>query len=221
MVNSGAPVEMPWRDQAAAVILTWFPGQEAGHALADVLTGTVEPGGRLPCTWPIALTDVPVQDLAPVDGALRYEEGIHVGHRAWLRDGRRPAYPFGHGLGYTTWELAHVAARPGPDGVGVECRLVNTGDRAGKQVVQVYAERSETAVERPVRWLVGFQAVHAEAGGAVTTTVLVPRRRFEHWDHGWLLEPGSFRLLVGFSVEDLPGTVDVLLDQPADKEEAR
>ena len=108
VVNAGAPVLLPWADEVPAVLLTWFPGQEFGHALADVLLGDAEPGGRLPTTWPADDRRAAVR-ATPVDGTLAYDEGIFVGYRAYERDGRTPLYPFGHGLGYTTWEYLELA----------------------------------------------------------------------------------------------------------------
>ncbi|MFE3794616.1 beta-glucosidase [Nocardia tengchongensis] len=207
VVNSGSPVEMPWRDDVAAVLLTWFPGQEFGSALADVLTGAAEPGGRLPTTWPKTIDDVPVLNTKPEpDNALPYSEGIHIGYRAWLKSGVAPAYPFGHGLGYTTWEL---------DGLTVSGRTAtvtarNTGARAGRQVVQAYLSRPDSAVDRPVRWLAGFAVVEAGAGESVSATVELPKRSFEHWtEQGWVVEPGSFTLRVGTSVTALPLTAEI------------
>ncbi|MFE2958391.1 beta-glucosidase family protein [Nocardia tengchongensis] len=207
VVNSGSPVEMPWRDDVAAVLLTWFPGQEFGSALADVLTGAAEPGGRLPTTWPKTIDDVPVLNTKPEpDNALPYSEGIHIGYRAWLKSGVAPAYPFGHGLGYTTWEL---------DGLTVSGRTAtvtvrNTGARAGRQVVQAYLSRPDSAVDRPVRWLAGFAVVEAGAGESVTATVELPKRSFEHWtEQGWVVEPGAFTLHVGTSVTALPLTAEI------------
>ncbi|MEV0466017.1 glycoside hydrolase family 3 C-terminal domain-containing protein [Nocardia tengchongensis] len=207
VVNSGSPVEMPWRDDVAAVLLTWFPGQEFGSALADVLTGAAEPGGRLPTTWPKTIDDVPVLNTKPEpDNALPYSEGIHIGYRAWLKSGVAPAYPFGHGLGYTTWEL---------DGLTVSGRTAtvtvrNTGARAGRQVVQAYLSRPDSAVDRPVRWLAAFAVVEAGAGESVTATVELPKRSFEHWtEQGWVVEPGSFTLHVGTSVTALPLTAEI------------
>ena len=148
--NAGAPVLLPWLAEVPAVLLAWFPGQEFGHALADVLLGVVEPGGRLPTTWPVSEGDLP--STRPVDGVLAYDEGLFVGHRAYDRDGRDPLLPFGHGLDYTSWEhlgievLGDVAA--GQDAT-VAVRLRNTGDRAGREVVQLYASRAAGAVERP------------------------------------------------------------------------
>ncbi|MGW6280168.1 beta-glucosidase [Kribbella sp. NPDC055071] len=200
VVNAGSPVLLPWRDDVAAVLVTYFGGQEYGNALADVLLGTVEPGGRLPTTWPRAESDVPVIDVTPVDGVLRYDEGVHIGYRAWLRAGTEPAYSFGHGLGYTTWELSDFRAN---DPTSVALTVRNTGSRAGKHVVQVYVERPETTVDRPVRWLAGFTVVRLEAGQARDITVHLHNHTFEHWNDGWTTEPGTFTLKAGSSVSDL------------------
>lgn len=206
VVNAGAPVEMPWREEVAAVLLTWFGGQEFGHALADVLLGDAEPGGRLPTTWPRRLSDLPVVQVTPVDGVLVYDEGIHIGYRAWLKAGTEPAYPFGHGLGYTRWRLGplrHVGrAEPGgPWRLAVA--VTNTGPRPGKQVVQLYARRPSSAVERPLLWLVGFAVVRAAPGETVEVEVGVAWRAFAHWDDGWSLEPGGYQVLAGTSASDL------------------
>ncbi|WP_256335974.1 glycoside hydrolase family 3 protein [Microbacterium sp. cf332] len=204
IVNAGSPVVLPWAADVAAVVQGYFGGQEFGNALADILTGAAEPGGRLPTTWPARLDDVPVTDTTPTDGVLRYDEGIHVGYRAWLRRGVEPAFPFGHGLGYTTWRWGAAERR----GDVLEVTLVNTGERAGKQVVQVYAERPESAVDRPVRWLVGFAVARAEAGETVSVEVAVDPRRLAHWSDGWIVEPGRFVLRAGASATQLPLTTD-------------
>ena len=106
VVNAGAPVLLPWADEVAAVLLAWFPGQEFGHALADVLLGAVEPGGRLPTTWPGRPDGLP--STRPVRGILAYEEGLRVGYRGDVA----PRYAFGHGLGFTTWEYVAIDAPP-------------------------------------------------------------------------------------------------------------
>ncbi|WP_280312884.1 glycoside hydrolase family 3 C-terminal domain-containing protein [Nocardia abscessus] len=206
VVNSGAPVEMPWRDYVAAVLLSWFPGQEFGAALADVLTGAAEPGGRLPTTWPKTITDVPVLGTTPDNGTLDYAEGMHIGYRAWLRTGTEPAYPFGHGLGYTTWSSSDLTV----SGRVATITVRNTGDRAGKQVVQAYLSRPDSSVDRPVRWLAGFATVNLEPGDSRLVEITLPQRAFEHWtDNGWATEPGAFTLHVGTSVTDLPHTAYV------------
>ncbi|MCV2394445.1 glycoside hydrolase family 3 C-terminal domain-containing protein [Actinotalea sp. M2MS4P-6] len=198
VVNSGAPVLTPWVDEVAAVVLAWFPGQEFGDALADVLLGTVEPGGRLPVSWPANEANLP--SATPVDGVLRYDEGLRIGYR---NPDRAMQFPFGHGLGYTTWSVDELAVTGG----GVEVTVTNTGARPGRQVVQVYASRPDSAVERPHRWLVGFAAVVAEPGEQRSVPVAFAPRAFQHWDvaaHAWVTEPGTFVVAAGASATDLP-----------------
>ncbi|QQQ78403.1 glycoside hydrolase family 3 C-terminal domain-containing protein [Saccharothrix sp. 6-C] len=204
VVNSGGPVELPWRDEVAAVLLTWFPGQEAGHGLADVLLGVREPGGRLPTTWPAAQQDVPVSNVRPDHGVLRYDEGLHVGYRAWHRAGTAPAYWFGHGLGYTTWAYETVTATES----GVRVRLRNTGNRPGREVVQVYVTRPTSTIDRPHRWLAAWTTTTAAPGETVEADIDIPERAYQHWTTtGWTTEPGHFTLLVGPSSATTPLTL--------------
>ncbi|MEU0696928.1 glycoside hydrolase family 3 C-terminal domain-containing protein [Streptomyces niveus] len=225
LVNSGGPVALPWHREVPALLLTWFPGQEAGHGLADVLFGRAEPGGRLPTTWALAEEDVPVLGTRPRDGRLPYEEGVHIGHRAWLRAGAEPAYWFGHGLGYTTWayegmEAPRAVAGDGAGaGVDVRVRLRNTGQRRGREVVQVYVARADTTVDRPVRALAGYAAVEAGPGEEAVATVRLAARALAHWsaDGGrWETESGAFTLLAGSSAGELPlsTTVTVVASGP-------
>lgn len=214
VVNAGAPVLLPWRDDVAAVLLGWFGGQEMGAAIADVLLGHSEPGGRLPTTWPAAEADVPVLDVTPTDGALEYAEGIHVGYRAWLRSGATPAYWFGHGLGYTTIEPTAVAApAPVPAGetASVRVSVTNRGDRAGKQVVLVFAEKTDSAVDRATRWLVGFAPVRLDAGESADVEISVPTRLLAYWNDGWVYESGAYTLRVGTSAVSLPLSTEITL----------
>jgi len=213
VVNSGSPVLLPWRADVAAILLGWFGGQQYGEAVADMLLGVAEPGGRLPTTWPATLEDVPVINVTPTDGAVSYDEGIHIGYRAWLKAGVAPAYEFGFGLGYTTFGIADASASstsvaPG-DGLQVSVSVTNTGARTGKQVVQVYASRGESTIDRPVRWLVGYATVTLDAGVTQSVTVTVPGRSFSHWAEGWAYEAGEFTLSIGTSVSTLPLSISV------------
>ncbi len=207
VVSAGAPVLLPWRDDVAAVLLTWFPGQEAGNALADMLLGKVEPGGRMPTTWPAAMEDVPVLDTQPVDGVLRYEEGLNIGYRAWLRAGAAPAYPFGHGLGYTDWTYLDAEPAVTADGApAVRVTIKNAGRRSGRELVQLYLARPDSSIERPLLWLGGYAWASAEAGHEVQVVVPVDRWAVRHWDESaaaWAVEPGNFEVRVGRSVGDL------------------
>lgn len=207
VVNTGSPVELPWRDDVAAVLLSWFPGQEGGAALADVLLGAEEPGGRLPTTWPAVLADAPVSDTTPTaEGELHYTEGVFIGYRAWERAGTTPAYPFGHGLGYTGWSYETIEAT----GTEARVRLTNSGPRAGREVVQIYlapvtgADGAST-VERPVRWLAGFASVEAAPGESVEARIPLPRRAFEIWDEesgSWTYVAGRYEVQAARSVAD-------------------
>ncbi|MFF8805273.1 glycoside hydrolase family 3 protein [Streptomyces omiyaensis] len=208
VVNAGSPVELPWRDEVAAILLGWFPGQEGGAALADVLTGAEEPGGRLPTTWPVALADAPVTEVTPTGGELHYAEGLFIGYRAWDRAGAVPAYPFGHGLGYTTWSYDALEATPGT----VTVRLTNTGDRPGRETVQLYLAPLADTVERPARWLAAFAGVEAAPGETVEAVIELPRRAFEIWDeekNAWTLVPGRYELHAAHSLADARLTTTV------------
>ena len=215
VVNSGSPVLLPWADDVAAVLLTWFPGQEAGAALADVLLGVAEPGGRLPTTWPRREQDCPVLDITPVDGVLSYDEGVFIGYRAWLSTGATPLYPFGHGLGYTTWEYETLAV----SATEAVVTLTNTGARTGREVVQVYvgpvgeqpfgAGPGGIAPERPARWLAGFESVEARPGETVTVRVPLPERTWQIWDDGWHTVPGRYAVDAARSVGHVALTAEV------------
>ncbi|BDV32285.1 beta-glucosidase family protein [Microbacterium terricola] len=205
IVNAGSPVLMPWVDDVAAVLAMWFPGQEVGAALADMLSGDAEPGGRLAVTWPADEQSVPVSNVTPDDGRLAYTEGIHVGYRAWLRTDATPAFEFGFGLGYGQWALtdanAPERASAGSD-VDLSVTLANTGSRMTKAVVQVYVERVETSsIDRPERWLAAFKATGIPAAESRHLRITVPARAFATWTaDGWVTEPGEYRLVIGTSV---------------------
>lgn len=164
VVNAGAPVLMPWRDEVAAVLWAWLPGQEGGDAIADVLTGAAEPGGRLPTTFPVSEDGI----LSPVpgeDGSLPYAEGAAIGYLHYAPE--QVAYPFGHGLGYTGWEYESLAVADG----AAEVTVRNAGDRPGREVVQVYA-----APDGPPLRLAGFAVAEAAAGERVTVRVPLDER---------------------------------------------
>ncbi|WP_414169313.1 beta-glucosidase [Streptoverticillium reticulum] len=211
-VTAGAPVELPWRDAVAAVLLCWFPGQEGGAALADVLLGTHEPGGRLPTTWPAALADAPVTRVVPDKGELPYEEGVFIGYRAWQKAHTAPAYAFGHGLGYTDWSYEALDVRgEGSEGTDVRAtvRVRNVGSRPGREVVQLYlavpCDAPDGGVERPVRRLAGFASAEAEPGGTAEAVVALDPRAFAVWDEGtsaWRRVPGACTVEAGRSIAD-------------------
>lgn len=171
VLNVGAPIALPWREETAAILLAHFPGQEGGEALGRILSGVSEPGGRLPTTWP-AGTGSPVPATEPVDGRLEYAEGEAFGYRDPDAD---TAYGFGHGLGYTTWQLVAQTVEPTADGgLSAEARLRNTGARRGRQTVLLFADGGSA---EPSRRFVGAASGEAEAGEETTVRFIVGPER--------------------------------------------
>lgn len=221
VVNAGAPVLLPWLERARTVLWVWFPGQEMGHALASVLAGDREAAGRLPWTLPADEADVPVPHALPgTDRRIRYTDGIHVGYRGWERSGATPAAPFGHGLGWSSFdyraidEVEHLATGE----VRVTVTVANTGARDAREIVQLYLDPPRGAsIERPVRLLAGFAHVDIPAGESRRVVVTIPRRAFEAWDADrniWTTVAGTSWLGVGRSVRDLRLHAAVQADSP-------
>ncbi|MEU7552181.1 glycoside hydrolase family 3 C-terminal domain-containing protein [Streptomyces sp. NPDC044571] len=213
VVNAGSPVELPWREDVAAVLLTWFPGQEGGAALADVLLGHTEPGGRLPTTWPAAFADAPVTEVVPADGRLEYGEGLLIGYRAYEAQNVTPAYPFGYGLGYTDWAYESLEVT----GTTARVRLTNTGTRHGREVVQVYLAPVADRVERPASWLAAFAGVEADPGESVEAEIALPARAFEIWDEpsrGWQRIGGTYEVRAAHAHGDTRLTAILELQPP-------
>lgn len=208
VINAGSPVTMPWLDDVAAVLLVWFPGEEFGEALADVLLGIAEPGGRLPITIPRRLDDTPAFAHHPGrDGRAKYGEGLLIGHRWYDAHSIEPAFIFGHGLGYTTWELG-IANVVGDiaTGIRVEVPVRNIGSRDGSTVVQCYVEPLAATAGRPVRTLQGFAKVASAAGTEAQAVIELDTRAFSRWDvaaHDWVVPAGDYAILLGWSAAEL------------------
>jgi beta-glucosidase len=189
VVNTAGPVALPWADRAGAVIQAWFGGQEMGPALADVLTGLAEPGGRLPVTLPERVEDTPAFGNFPGDhAAVRYGEGVLVGYRWYGARRMGVRFPFGHGLSYTTFELGRPTVTGGPvtaeGSVSVSLTVTNTGTRPGSEVVQCYVEPPPGPVTRPPLELRGFAKVHLAPGASTTVTLELGARAFTWFDVG-------------------------------------
>ena len=213
VLQTGGPVEMPWVAKARAVLQGWYPGQEAGNAIADVLLGDAEPSGRLAQSFPVRWADNPTHsqdcEIYPgLNGHVRYEEGLFIGYRHYDKIGTRALFPFGHGLGYTAFDLG-AAQVSGPDAEGavmVEVPVVNTGARAGAVVVQVYVSPPEAPVQRPARELKGFAKLTLADGATATARIRLDARAFAYWDQpaqGWQVAAGDYGLSVGLSSADI------------------
>ena len=215
VLQTGGPVEMPWLDEVAAVIEAWYPGQEAGNAIADVLTGAAEPGGRLPQSFPVRWNDNPVhsqdREIYPgLAGKVRYEEGVFVGYRHYDRHGITPMFPFGFGLSYTSFELSDLAVDDSDletDGAAsVYVTVANIGLRAGSEVVQLYVGDEASSVPRPMKELKAFAKVHLGPGETTRVKLKLEERDFAFYSveaKHWLVEPGTFSLMIGTSATDI------------------
>lgn len=212
VMNTGSPFAMPWIDEVGAVLQVWFGGQEMGNALADVVLGAREPGGRLPHTVPRRIEDVPGWLSYPGEGGqVRYGEGVFVGYRGYDELDRDPLFPFGHGLGYTTFSYDDLAVTGRSDGTTVaEVTVRNEGSRAGSTVVQVYVDHRRAPVRRPPRELAGFARVTLDPGASARIEVALDDRAFAHIDPAtgaWTEGEGEFAVTVGASSRDLRATV--------------
>lgn len=209
VLNTGAPVLMPWVAHVPAVVEAWYPGQEDGNAIAAVLFGDANPCGKLPMTFPATADQVAAATTAQypgVGGQVQYQEGIFVGYRWYDEHGVPPLFPFGHGLSYTTFAMSHLTAVPSKDG-GVVAGLdvTNTGRRAGAEVAQLYLGFPPIVGEPPLQ-LRGFQKVFLEPGQTRHVALELTRPDLSYWDagsHGWVVPTGPFELAAGSSSRDL------------------
>lgn len=200
VMAGSAVVTSRWHDLVPGLLVLWYPGMEGGHALADVLLGRADPGGRLPCVFPRDERGLPAFD--PDATAVTY--GLLHGHRLLEASGIAPAFPFGFGCSTTTFTLTDARTEPvdvTSDGVvSVRVTVRNTGNRAGTEVVQCYARAIGSAVERPPRWLVGFEKVRLDPGRSVDVSLAIPVAHLAHYDeavHDFVVEPTDYELIVG------------------------
>jgi len=204
---NGGTVVTPWADRPAAILEAYLGGQAGGGAIADVLLGITEPGGRLAESFPFAEADVAADRNFP--GGLtqvEYREGLYVGYRFHDSAGVPARFAFGHGLGYTTFEYSKLTSRKSGEDHTVSVTVTNTGSRAGSEVVQLYVHDVESTVYRPAKELKAFAKVHLAAGASQRVTLTLDRRAFAVWDvasHSWRVEAGDFELLVGASSVDI------------------
>ena len=221
VLQTGGPIEMAWLGDVAAVLQGWYPGQEVGNALADVLLGKAEPGGRLPQSFPVKWGDNPTQsqdaEVYPgVDGKVRYEEGVFIGYRHYEKTGIAPLFPFGFGLSYTQFTLGDFAVDDASferDGrVRVSLTVTNTGKRAGSEVIQLYVGDDQASVPRPAKELKAFAKVHLEPGETRQLVLALDDRAFAFYSVAakhWMVEAGAFTLSLGTSAQDIAFTAGI------------
>ena len=213
VVNAGGPVDLPWLDTAAATVLAWYPGQEFGGALADILTGRADPGGRSPVTFPRRVTDAPtILDVPGDRDIMHYREGVFVGHRWYDARELDVAVPFGHGSSYTSFEMGDASVSAGDDTIEVAVTVTNTGDRPGKAVVQAYVSTDAGPQRHPVRSLGGFAVARLDAGGSDRITISIDTHVLDEWrtEPGrWARRPGTVTVDLGWSSRDLVASLEL------------
>ncbi|KAH6900419.1 family 3 glycoside hydrolase [Thelonectria olida] len=213
VVNStGVAIAMPWLDQIQGLVQAWFPGQEVGNAIADVLTGAQTPEGHLSCTFPKRLEDCPAFGNFPgeyVDGKLKvtYAEGVFIGYRHFDRlSADKVNFPFGFGLSYTTFDFSDLAVTESGDDFTVSLKVANTGSVKGAIAVQLYVGTAQTTEENPIKQLAAFSKVTINPSETADVTIPVRARDFAFWDEAaqkWVVKAGDYKFSVGKSAADI------------------
>jgi beta-glucosidase len=192
-----------------ALVWAWYPGQEGGRAVADVLFGDVTPSGKLPVTFGKRYEDYPSAPYYNLNqnGKTPYTEGVFVGYRGFESQKVTPQFPFGHGLSYTTFKYSELDVSPTPDGAAaVTLKVTNSGKRDGDEIVEVYVAPPPEAVPRPQKELKGYARVALGAGETKQVSVALEPRAFAYWDDGkkqWTVEAGTYEILAAASSADV------------------
>ena len=218
VLNTGSPCEMPWSENAEAILQCWFPGQEFGNSLSDILFGEVNPSGKLPTTFPHKISDTPAYSTYPgKDLQMDYEEGLFIGYRWYDKEKIKPLFPFGHGLSYTTFGYSNLRAVP-PKGTSsvaaFEVDIRNSGNIAGKEIVQGYVSVSNSQIDRPNKELKKFDKVFLEPGETKKVQFELSERDLSFWSietQTWQVEPAEYIFEVGASANDIRETTSVWL----------
>ena len=203
VLYSGSVVETPWLDNCQALLYAALGGQAGAGAVADALTGKVNPCGKLAETWPLAYADIPsAADFATRRKTVEYREGLYIGYRYFTTAEKAVRFPFGYGMSYTTFAYSDMAA----DEQGVSLTVTNTGSVAGTEIVQLYVAKKSSELFRPTKELKGFARVTLAPGEKQRITIMLDDKAFRFWNvkaNRWEIEGGEYELLVGASVEDI------------------
>ena len=216
VIVSGSPVEMPWIADVRSLIWHWYAGMEGGTALAEVLFGRVNPSGRLTESFPIFHKDCSAHAVGEfgLNSSVAYKEGIFVGYRYYDTCGRDVLFPFGYGLSYTEFVMENLEITETEDAIHVAVQVTNVGETAGKETVQVYVGKKESAVERALKELKGFEKTELMPGETKKVSIAVKKRELRYYDEqtqAYRIENGAYQIYVGRSAADIAvtGTVDI------------
>jgi beta-glucosidase len=242
VLNVGGVIETAsWKDQPDAILLAWQGGQEGGNSAADILIGKVNPSGKLPMTFPIKLSDHASNSNFPLDGEpfdmmsmisspkekpdgekirnkdyTKYEEGIYVGYRYFDKANLQVSYPFGYGLSYTNFEYSEMKVALQKDTIKVRFSVTNAGEQSGKEVVQIYTSKPNTAIDRPVRELKAFaKTPNLKPGESADIAITIPVSALSYWNESaskWTIEKGKYTIEAGATSRDMRRTNEVELE---------
>lgn len=209
VIQSGTPVSLPWVNQIPALVHAWYGGNETGNAIADVVFGDTNPSGKLPLSFPVKNEDNPAfLNYKSERNRAIYGEDVYIGYRFYEKTNKEVAFPFGHGLSYTTFELSDLAVDDNGIDVSISVSVANTGKVDGSQVVQVYVSQQNPSLNRPKKELKGFSKVFVKAGEIVKTEIVMSKKyATSFWDEGrdaWVMESDFFDVLVGDSSASTP-----------------
>jgi len=218
VINTGSPIHMPWEKKAKAIIQTWFAGQEFGNALVDILSGEVNPSGKLPTTFPVKIEDTPAYKNYPgKDLQMNYDEKLLVGHRWYESNSIKPLFCFGHGLSFTSFNYQNLEVTTGSDFV-VTCKfeIQNTGDIAGLEIAQCYVGFASPFPGEPYKTLQGFVKEEIGAHELKKVEIKLGPRNFSFWSvetNAWQIREGSYQILIGSSSENILLQANINLEQ--------
>lgn len=208
VIQSGTPVEMPWVNEVPAIVQAWYGGNECGNAIADILFGKVNPSGKLPISFPIRNQDNPAfLNFRSEGGRVLYGEDVYVGYRFYDTVDRDVAFPFGHGLSYTTFLISDLLVEKRGEMLDISLRVQNSGPRSGAETVQLYVSQALPSIRRPLKELKGFRKVFLEMGADTTVKISVSTKyATSYWDETrsmWVSEKDTYTVHVGTSSANL------------------
>ena len=218
VINTGSPIHMPWEKKAKAIIQTWFAGQEFGNALVDILSGEVNPSGKLPTTFPVKIEDTPAYKNYPGKNLqMNYDEKLLVGHRWYESNSIKPLFCFGHGLSFTSFNYQNLEVTTGSDFV-VTCKfeIQNTGDISGLEIAQCYVGFASPLPSEPYKTLQGFVKKEIGANELKKVEIKLGPRNFSFWSvetNTWQIREGSYQILIGSSSENILLQANINLEQ--------
>ena len=208
VLNTGSPVNMPWVNKAKSIIQSWYAGQEYGNALFGILTGLVNPSGKLPTTFPKCIEDTPAYECYPGENLqMNYDEKLFVGYKWYDKKKIEPLFHFGHGLSYTDFKYSNLhISKSSENNFTISLDITNTGNHSGYEISQCYISFADRGNEEPIKKLQGFDKTFINSGETKKIEICLDSRNFSTWDietRQWQVKKGKFEILIGSSSNDI------------------